>query len=199
MQFYRALSVHQSVGPSVWGHQVEKWENERLDTFICGLQRLQSFICWSVGPSICRSLESKSGKMSVLEAFYVCVCVEKGVGWGVECRWELATPAHLSAMIFWPRITCCVCLCVGGGLGCGWGLDAPAHLSETILWPNVTGFQLRARNCITRNDHQSIHVSVGWSVKLNTSHIIKHTGKMIKIDRNNAFSGLKFDTEGAKT
>ena len=32
----------------------------------------------------------------------------------------------------------------------------------------------------------------------NTSHIIKRTGKMIKIDRNNAFSGLKFDTEGAK-
>ena len=32
----------------------------------------------------------------------------------------------------------------------------------------------------------------------NTPHIIKQTGKMIKIDRNNAFTGLKFDTEGAK-
>ena len=32
----------------------------------------------------------------------------------------------------------------------------------------------------------------------NTSHIIKRTGKMIIIDRNNAFSGLKFDTEVAK-
>ena len=31
----------------------------------------------------------------------------------------------------------------------------------------------------------------------NTSHIIKQTGKMIKIDRNNAFTGLKFYTEGA--
>ncbi len=38
--------------------------------------------------------------------------------------------------------------------------------------------------------------SVGHSD--NTSHKIKRTGKMIKIDRNNAFSGLKFDTEGAK-
>ena len=31
-----------------------------------------------------------------------------------------------------------------------------------------------------------------------TSHIIKRTGKAIKIDRNNAFSGLKFDTDGAE-
>ena len=81
-----ALSVRQSVGPSVWGHQVEKWENEHLDTFSCGLQRLQSFICRSVGPSICRSvevMESKSGKMSVIEAFCVSVCVGKGVGWSI--------------------------------------------------------------------------------------------------------------------
>ena len=34
---------------------------------------------------------------------------------------------------------------------------------------------------------------------LNTSHMIKRTGKMIKNDRDNAFTGLKFDTEGAKT
>ena len=31
----------------------------------------------------------------------------------------------------------------------------------------------------------------------NTSHIIKRTGKMIKIGNNNAFTGLKFDTEWA--
>ena len=36
----------------------------------------------------------------------------------------------------------------------------------------------------------------GWAI--NTSHIIKRTGKMIEIDRNNAFTGLKFDTEAAK-
>ena len=32
----------------------------------------------------------------------------------------------------------------------------------------------------------------------NTSHIIKRTSKMIKMDRNIVFSGLKFYTEGAK-
>ena len=32
----------------------------------------------------------------------------------------------------------------------------------------------------------------------NTSHKIKRTGKMIKINRINAFTGLKFDKEGAK-
>ena len=34
-------------------------------------------------------------------------------------------------------------------------------------------------------------------IKRNTSHRIKRTGKLIKIDRKNAFSGLKFDTERA--
>ena len=29
----------------------------------------------------------------------------------------------------------------------------------------------------------------------NTSHIIKRTGKMIRFDRNNAFSGLKFGSD----
>ena len=37
-----------------------------------------------------------------------------------------------------------------------------------------------------------------YELDSNTSHIIKRTGKMIKIDRNNAFSGLKFDTQVAK-
>ena len=32
----------------------------------------------------------------------------------------------------------------------------------------------------------------------NTSHIIKRTGKIVKIDRYNAYTGLKFDTEGVK-
>ena len=76
------MSVCQLVGPSVWGHKVEKWENVSIDIFSCGMQRLQSFICRSVGPSICWSvevMESKSGKMSVLKAFCVSVCVGKGV------------------------------------------------------------------------------------------------------------------------
>ena len=32
----------------------------------------------------------------------------------------------------------------------------------------------------------------------NTSHIIRRTRKMTKIDSKNALSGLKFDTEGAQ-
>ena len=42
---------------------------------------------------------------------------------------------------------------------------------------------------------KSLVVLYCWS---NTSHIIKRTGKMVKIDRNNVFTGLKFDTEGVK-
>ena len=56
---------------------------------------------WSV-----RDHESKSGKTSVLEAFRVCVWVGKGVGWGIGCGWGLAAPAHPSATILWPRVTC---------------------------------------------------------------------------------------------
>ena len=41
-------------------------------------------------------------------------------------------------------------------------------------------------------------IQVKPQISINTSHIIKRTGKMIEINRNNAFSGLKFDTEGAK-
>ena len=49
-----------------------------------------------------------------------------------------------------------------------------------------------------------MHITVGSMIQNddilygNTSHIIKRTGKMIKIDSNNAFTGLKFDTEWAK-
>ena len=38
----------------------------------------------------------------------------------------------------------------------------------------------------------------GRPIRGNTSHIIKRTGKMVKIDRNIAFSGLKFDAQRAK-
>ena len=36
----------------------------------------------------------------------VCVCVGRGVGRGVGCGWGLAAPAHPSATILWPRVTC---------------------------------------------------------------------------------------------
>ena len=64
--------------------------------------QLYKKLCPSVGPSVHTSVrehESKSGKMSVLETFYVCVCVVKGVGRGVGCGWRLAAPAHPSATI----------------------------------------------------------------------------------------------------
>ena len=51
-----------------------------------------------------REHESKSGKTSVLEAF--CVCVGRGVGWGIGCGWGLAAPARSSATISWPCVTC---------------------------------------------------------------------------------------------
>ena len=39
---------------------------------------------------------------------------------------------------------------------------------------------------------------VGLEVADNTSHKIRRTRKMIKIDSKNALRGLKFDTEGAQ-
>ena len=47
-------------------------------------------------------------------------------------------------------------------------------------------------------------VIIGWLgligiIGSNTSHTIKRTSKMSETDRNNAFSGLKLDTEEAKT
>ena len=41
-------------------------------------------------------------------------------------------------------------------------------------------------------------VQMSLIIIVNTSHIIKRTRKMIKIDRNNALSRLKFDSETAK-
>ncbi len=67
-------------------------------------------IRWSVGPSVRRSVglwaRVEKRETSVLKAFCVCVCVGRGVGWGVGCGWGLAAPAHLSATILWPRVTC---------------------------------------------------------------------------------------------
>ena len=82
-----------------------------LIPFLVALKR--GFVCSSFRPSVCPSVcpsvhehESKSGKTSDLEAFCVCVCVGRGVGWGVGCGWGLAAPAHPSATILWPHVTC---------------------------------------------------------------------------------------------
>ena len=80
--------------------------NVRLTPFLVADTQLYKRLCPSVGPSVRRSVgplvrenESKSGKSSVLEAFFVCVCVRRGVRWGVGCGWGLAAPAHPSATI----------------------------------------------------------------------------------------------------
>ena len=44
--------------------------------------------------------------MSVLETFHVCLCMEWVFGWG----WGLDAPAHPSATILWPRVTCSLML-----------------------------------------------------------------------------------------
>ena len=40
----------------------------------------------------------KAEKRAFFEAC-ACACVERGVGWGVGCRWGSAAPAHSSATI----------------------------------------------------------------------------------------------------
>ena len=60
----------------------------------------------SVGPSVCRRAWMEKWKNERFEAFCVCFCVGKGVG----CGWGLAAPAHPSATILRPRITCYQCL-----------------------------------------------------------------------------------------
>ena len=66
------MSVRQSVGPSVWGHQVEKWENERLDTFICGLRRLIEFCSHRVG----REMEVLGSDAALVHGRRFGCCVE---------------------------------------------------------------------------------------------------------------------------
>ena len=67
-------------------------------TFLVADTQLYKRLCPSVRPSV-REHESKSEKTSVLEAFCVCVCVGREIGWGVGCGWGLAAPAHPSATI----------------------------------------------------------------------------------------------------
>ena len=73
-----------------------------LSVFLVADTQLYKRLCPSVRPFVhpsVRKHESKSGKTSVLEAFCVCVCVGRGVGWSVGCGWGLAAPAHPSATI----------------------------------------------------------------------------------------------------
>ena len=58
---------------------------------------VRPLVCWSVGLLVRRSVgeyKSKSGKTSILEAFFMCLCWEGG-WWGIGCG--LAAPAHPSA------------------------------------------------------------------------------------------------------
>ena len=64
--------------------------------FSCGHATLQEAL--SVRPSIGPSeavIELKSGEMSVLDTFCVCLSVSGGLG----CGWGLEAPAHPSATI----------------------------------------------------------------------------------------------------
>ena len=74
--------------------QIVKACIEKVIYFLVADTQLYKRLCPSVGlsvrPSVRRSVgplvrehESKSGKTSVLEAFCVCVCVGRRVGWGV--------------------------------------------------------------------------------------------------------------------
>ena len=82
--------VHPSIGPSA---QVEKKrENEIFGSFLFADMQLYKRLCLlvhrSVGPLVCWSvevIESKSGKKSVLDVFWVCVLV--GGAWGVDGGW----------------------------------------------------------------------------------------------------------------
>ena len=68
--------------------------------FLVADTQLYKRLCPSVRRSIrwsVRGHESKSGKTSILDAFYV---------W-VGCGWRMDAPAHPSATILWPRVTCC--------------------------------------------------------------------------------------------
>ena len=66
---------------------------------------------WSVGPLVRRSvglsgvIELKTQKTRIYDAAIGTVCegvLEGGLGWG----WRLDAPAHPSATILWPRVTC---------------------------------------------------------------------------------------------
>ena len=58
---------------------------------------------WSVHGESPSVIESKSGKKSVLDTFCVCLSVWR---WRFGCGWKFDAPAHPSASIMLPRVTC---------------------------------------------------------------------------------------------
>ena len=79
-----------------------------LELFLVADTQLYKRLCPSIRRSVHPSVrvnESKSGQTSVLEAFCVCVCVVRWVGWGIGCGWGLAAPPHPSVTILCPRVT----------------------------------------------------------------------------------------------
>ena len=71
-----------------------------------------------------------------------------------------------------------------------------AHQSQTL------GVSVKHSLSVSRSPSLTLRVSVKHSLSVshspNTSHMIKWTGKMIEIDRTDAFSRLKLGREGAK-
>ena len=76
----------------------------------------------------------------------------------------------------------------------GYNLEAHHALTE-----QQTGGQSHLKNLSSvTKDVFIIQLIFPLTTCINTSHIIRRTGDKIKIDRNNAFSGMKFNTEEAK-
>ena len=88
--------------------QINVLENFSANLLLVADTQLYKRLCLSVGPSVHPSvrrsvmIESKRGKTSVLDTLCVCLCVGRRLG----CGWGLDAPAHLSATILWPCITC---------------------------------------------------------------------------------------------
>ena len=66
---------------------------------------VRPLVRWSVGPSVRRRSSSwKVWKWAFSIFFFVCL----SVGGGFGCGWGLDAPAHPSATILWPRVTCSI-------------------------------------------------------------------------------------------
>ena len=75
-----------------------QWERTRT-------QPLRDF---KINPMIVVSARSKKVTVSSVKVFDTfCVCLS--VGGGLGCGWGLDAPAHPSATILWPRVTCFYC------------------------------------------------------------------------------------------
>ena len=73
-----------------------KCNDPQVAIFLVADTQLYKRLCLSVRRSVRWSVEvneSKSGKMSILDTFLVCLCK----GWGLGCGWGFDAPAHPSA------------------------------------------------------------------------------------------------------